>query len=356
MDVLVIGAGPAGLAFAIARAEQAPDDRIVVVDRRAEDADPGFGVTLRLGAFDVLGLGELVQGPALQGRALWYRGERIVDLPNPDAGHLVTMGRATLTGAMVRRAKALGVTLQWGVDGSQVGFEDHDLVVAADGAGSGIRRRLAASLKPEVREGDNVFAWLGTTRVFPKLSVLLRDDEIPLLGWAYQYDEGLSTLIVEVSGDTFARTGIEHDTVATLSRVLAGELEGHPVLAKPEVRWRRFPTIRCERLFHDNVVLIGDAAHTTHFSQGFGTLFALDDALALAEALASRGSIGEATRAYQASQQPKVEAHQATCNASMQWGVEVTRALDAHDEIAVRRLVDARWSGNAVAPAPLDPR
>jgi len=353
VHIVVVGAGPAGLAFAIARAASVPGDCITVVDRRPAGARPGFGITLRSGAFEALGIGDLLQGPALQGRALWYRGVRVIDLPNPDQGQLVTMARSSLVEALVRRAVALGVDVRWEVDAADIALEGYDLVVGADGASSPLRARLAEHFRPVVEEGQNWFAWLGTTRLFPKLTIAMHDEEIPLLAWAYQYAEDRSTLIVERSTDSFAPPMA--DALETLSRVLRPELEGHPVLAAGSApRWRRFPTVRCERLVHDNVVLIGDAAHTTHFSQGFGTLFALDDAHTLCRSLEERGSPADAARAYEATQQPKIEAYQATCAQSMRWGESVTRALDAADDEAVRELVEARWPDNAVTPAPLD--
>lgn len=356
MDILVVGAGPAGLAFAIAHAQRSGGPRITVVDRRSLDASTGFGVTLRSGAFESVGLGTLVTGPALEGRALWYRGDQIVDLPNPDAGHLVTVARDELVGALRRRAEALGVTLRFGVEGKVLPLEDYDLVVAADGSSSALRARFAEVFRPTVEDGGNVFAWLGTTRVFRKLSVLLRDDDVPLLAWAYQYAEHRSTLIVEVSADTFARSAIDTDTASKVEHLLGAELDGHRVLTGPGPRWQRFPNLRCARLVHDNVVLVGDAAHTTHFSQGFGTLFALDDANVLAESIAGSGSLSDALQTYEQTQQPKVEAYQATCTESMRWGESVTRALDARDDATVRQLVRARWPDNTVTPGPLDAR
>lgn len=354
MNVTIAGAGPAGLAFAIALAEQAAGHRLTIVDRGSPGDRPGWGVTLRPGAFDFLNLGALSQGPALQGRALWYRGELRVDLPNPEMGSLMTTGRVELVDAMCRRARELGVSFRWGVDAATLDPANADLVVAADGAYSALRERHAAHFRPTRAEGANVFAWLGTSRIFEKLSILVRDDSVPLLAWAYRYSDMMSTLIVELTAETFERTDLARDTELKVAQLLREELQGHAVRARPGMKWRRFPLVRCERLVHDNVVLIGDAAHTTHFSQGFGTVFAFDDARALSTSLTEHASLADALDAYELRQLPKIGEFQQTSTASMRWSEEVTRAADARDADAVEALIAARWPDNAVLRGPMD--
>ncbi len=352
-SVVVVGAGPAGLAFAISLARAGAGHRITVVDRRAVGDVHGYGVTLRAPSLAPLELGPLIQGPALEGRALWFRGAPLVDLPNPAAGHLVAMSRGELIRALVRRAEGLGVSLRWQTPADRVDPAEHDLVVAADGASSALRERLATTFAPSVTYGANHFAWLGTSRVFRKLTIMVRDEDVPMLAWAYQYAEDRSTLIVEVSQATFGRV---QPTPADVARILAQELEGHPVLGSPGSVWPRFPTVRCAELVHENVVLIGDAAHTTHYSQGFGTLFAFDDAQVLSQALLEAPSIDEALSRYAHTQQPKVAEFQDTSTQSMHWAEAVVRAADVRDEAAIRAQVALRWPENAVTPGPLDPR
>lgn len=355
IKVLVVGAGPAGLAFAIALANRGADHDITVVDRCGPTETPGWGVTLRPQAFDLLKLDAIVDGPKLQGRALWYRGTPIVDLPNPSAGALVTTARAALVHALRARAASVGVRFRWNTNASGLPLDGHDLVVAADGAYSPTRARFAEHLQPTQVDGGNYYVWLGTTKVFPKLTIMLRDDPIPMLGWAYQYSEAQSTLILEVSAQTYERLDVKAATETALARALDVELSGHPVQVAGEPKWRKFPIIRCKKLVHANIALIGDAAHTTHFSQGFGTIFAFDDALALCNALQAEPRIDEALYAYERGQQPKVDAFQSTSIDSMRWAEAMTNAADSRDESAVHVLVAQRWPDNTVTRGPLMP-
>ena len=359
MNVLVLGAGPAGLAFAIALLQHDPAHRVTVVDRRGPADTPGWGVTLRDNAFGfVLGDG-FREGFVMQGRAMWWRGQKIIDLPNPPIGHLVTMARSTFLDALRARAEALGVHFRWTTDIATLPdsvLDEHDLVVAADGASSSFRQRFADAFRPTAFPGENQFAWLGTSCPFPKLSILVRDAGLPSLAWAYSYAEGQSTLIVEVTQRTFEAEGLGRldadATCARLSALYADELQGHAVRSDAAFRWRRYPNLVNERLFHRNVVLIGDAAHTTHFSQGFGTIFALDDAKALADALAGHG-LPDALERYEAQQQPKIAEYGDTCTRSMRWAEAMTAAADTADEAALKALIDARWPDNAVAAGPM---
>jgi len=360
MHILVLGAGPAGMAFAIAMKQHDPSHQITVVDRRGPADTPGWGVTLRDNAFGfVLGEG-FSEGVAMKGRAMWLRGKKIIDLPNPPIGHLVTMARSTFLDALQARAEALGVDFRWQTDGRSFPdsvLDDHDLVVAADGASSPSRARFAEVFEPQSFPGENWFAWLGTSCPFPKLSILVRDAGLPSLAWGYSYAPGHSTLIVEVTAATHEAQGLADlsaaQTCERLSDHFAEELQGHSVQADGAFRWRRYPNLINKRLVHRNLVLIGDAAHTTHFSQGFGTIFALDDAKALADALAE-SSIPEALASYEAGQQPKIAAYGDTCTQSMRWAEAMTQATDAADEAALRQLIDARWPDNAVVAGPMD--
>jgi anthraniloyl-CoA monooxygenase len=360
MRILIAGAGPAGLSFATLMARSNPDSDITVVERGPAHMDPGWGVTLRDYATDFLGLDSAVM-QKLRGRACWYRAQLAVDLPYPPTDGLHTISRAALNEALVQSCRDAGVGILYDTDirAMAAEFDDVDLVVAADGRNSAVRALHVDVFSPTVVEGGNRYAWLGVAKPFDTLTILLEDSELPVLAWAYKYTETHSTLIIETTAQTLNQSGVEHlsaeESCAVIGRSLAGELDGASVLHSGAVRWEAFPMISCARLRHRNVVLLGDAAHTTHFSQGFGTMFAFDDAAALHEALTQAPSVDEALERYEANQQPKIARFQAQSGASMMWSEQTVAALQAHDEPGVRAQIEARWPNNEMPQAPMRP-
>jgi anthraniloyl-CoA monooxygenase len=232
---------------------------------------------------------------------------------------------------------------------------DADLVVASEGINSGVRARHAEVFRTTLDERPNRFVWLGTTRPFPAFTFHLKASEHGL--WrvhAYQYEprgtggDGQSTFIVEATEETWRRTGLaaedEDATVAFCERLFADELDGHPLIPNRS-HWRRFITVRNEAWSHAldlggrrvPVVLVGDAAHTAHFSIGSGTKLAMEDAIALASALGAVGEAGgvsgvpaieAALDAYEAERRPVVESTQRAAQVSMQWFEETERYME----------------------------
>lgn len=358
MKILVIGAGPAGLSAAALLA--GANREVTVIERRARNESHGWGVTLRNNALSFLDLGDLVQPQALQGRRFIVRGECRVDYPNPPEGFLVTLPRDALVGALAKRCEERGVQLRYGVEAAAFPHQQlkrYDLVVGADGANSALRQRYAQSFAPSVTQGGNYYVWAATRHLFRKLTILLSDRLAPLVGWGYQYDHGLSSFIVECTASTYLHHGggglNAPRTQALLQGCFSAMLEGAEVLCVSNTRWSRFPNLRCAKLSVDNIVLVGDAAHTTHFSQGFGTLFAFDDALALSTALNGSSSIADALALYQRTQQPKIEQFQSAAGTSQKWSEQLLVAFEAGNEAQMNALVAARWPTNSAPPAPL---
>jgi 2-polyprenyl-6-methoxyphenol hydroxylase-like FAD-dependent oxidoreductase len=352
MRILSVGGGPAGLSAAasLAQASQAHD--ITVVERRGKHESRGWGVTLRNHALDFLGLKRLVQPQWLQGRRFMVRGECRLDLPNPPDACLITLPRDELIGALAVRCEERGVALHYGMDAGAIGaaqLRKFDLVVAADGARSRLCERWADVFSPRIEYGRNWYAWLATTQRFDKLTILFSDSHEPLLAWAYAYADGLSSFIVERQTFTDSSRAVQP---LGLARNFAAELGGQRLLCAPNAHWSRFPLVRCERLHAENIVLIGDAAHTTHFSQGFGTMFAFEDACALNEALQGAGSVRDALEAYERAQQPRIEQFQSAADASRQWSERLLMAAGRGDETALQAAIAARWPVNSAPPAP----
>ncbi|MGH9044721.1 MAG: FAD-dependent monooxygenase [Acidimicrobiales bacterium] len=227
----------------------------------------------------------------------------------------------------------------------------------ADGVHSSTRSRFADAFRPTITEGANRFSWLASDRPFDKLSILLSESSPALLGWAYKYTAERSTFIVECTEEAYRNNDLATlaptDTCTLLNRIFDPVLHGSHILSEPIIRWSRYPVLNCERLTHGNVVLVGDAGHTTHFSQGFGTMFAFDDALSLAEALNTQDSISGALTLYEETQQHKIGEFQKTAGLSMQWSERLLSAAGIKDGAAVQDLIEARWPNNQVTSSPL---
>jgi anthraniloyl-CoA monooxygenase len=209
---------------------------------------------------------------------------------------------------------------------------DADVIVGADGKNSRVRDALAEHLRPTIDERVNKYMWFGTTKVFDRFHFIFEDTPAGMV-WAHIYpysDEG-STFIVEMAPGTWRELGLdatEHESLppgvsdelalARCQELFAGHLDGHPLVGNNS-KWLVFPTIKCERWHHGNVVLMGDAIHTAHYSVGSGTKLAMEDAISLAGHLARGGPIEEAFAAYEADRRPAVDSLQRAAKASLEW-------------------------------------
>jgi anthraniloyl-CoA monooxygenase len=359
MKILVAGGGPAGLSTAALLARASKANKVTLIERRQRSDSHGWGVTLRNQALSFLELGRLLEPQWLAGRRFLVRGECRVDYPNPPEVCLATLARDDLVAALAARCEDSGVAFHYGVDATRMPaaqIEEFDVVVAADGAHSRLRERWASAFEPTVTHGENWYAWLATDCAFPKLTIVLSDRNVPLLAWAYQYAPGLSSFIIERQDLAPEHAEVLHSPVSKQCRALAHsfqpELRGHSLFCAEATHWARFPLVRCKRLHAGQVVLVGDAAHTTHFSQGFGTMFAFDDACALNEALQGATSVAAGLEAYERAQTPRIAQFQAAADASRQWSEQLLAALNAKQERQVQVLVAARWPVNNAPPAP----
>ena len=338
MNVAIVGAGPAGLYLAILLKRDDPSHQVTVYERNRLEDTFGFGVVFSDETLENVGEADPATNQAMaDAAARWedieihYRGTVLRSTGHRFSG----VERKTLLELLARRAQALGVEVLWQRevrDLSDCGLPAADLIVAADGVASLVRARLSDRFEPQVDWRRNRFVWLGTTRPFPAFTFYFKSSPAGL--WrthAYQYAPGRSTFIVEAREETWKASGLnENDepaTVAYLERLFQEELQGHPLLANRSV-WRRFPTVRNARWHSGNVVLLGDAAHTAHFSVGSGTKLAMEDAIALASALKAEGSIPGALAAYEAGRRPQVESLQRAAQASLEWFESAERYHD----------------------------
>jgi anthraniloyl-CoA monooxygenase len=333
VNIVSIGGGPAGLYFAILMKKADPGHDIVILERNRPDDTFGFGVVFSDATLDAFREADPATHAAItQAFTHWhdidihYQGQVLTSTGHGFAG----LARQTLLDILQRRATELGVVMRFSFEVDRpAAWEGADLVLAADGVNSWVRQRYARHFRPQIDWRRNRFVWLGTTFPFPAFTFVFKEDEHGL--WrvhAYGYERGRSTFILEGTEDTWRRAGLdeasEDDTVAFARQLFARELDGHPVL-KNRSLWRSFPVIANEAWHHDNLVLIGDAAHTAHFSIGSGTKLAMEDAIALSRTLQEHGTVARALQAYEAERRPQVEALQRAARRSLEWFEDTER-------------------------------
>jgi len=325
--IVSIGGGPAGLYFALLMKKADPAHDIVVVERNRADDTFGFGVVFSDATLEGFAEADRETSEEItKSFAHWddidihYRGEVLTSTGHGFSG----MSRQLLLDILQRRCAALGVSLRFQHEVADLdAYRDADLILAADGVNSTVRARYAEHFRPEIDWRPNKFVWLGTTYPYPAFTFIFKEGEHGL--WrvhAYRYDQSMSTFILETTEATWRRAGLdqadEDQTLAFAERLFAEELRGHRLL-KNRSLWRSFPTVRNGCWHHGNVVLLGDAAHTAHFSIGSGTKLAMEDAIALARALQRHGEVPKALSAYEEERRPGVEALQRAAQVSLEW-------------------------------------
>ena len=333
MRIAVIGGGPGGLYFAALMKKADPAHDITVYERNRADDTFGFGVV-----FSDATMAGIAEADSEAYREIarhlvhWddievhYQGETITSTGHGFSG----MSRHTLLRVLQEQARAAGVELRFEreiADAEQAA----GLVVGADGANSTMRKVHEPSIVTTIDLRPNRFVWFGTTKPFPAFTFYFKRSEHGL--WrvhAYQYAPGHSTFIVECRDETWRAAAMdrasEAETVAFLEALFAEELAGHPLIVNRSI-WRQFPTIRTEPWSAGRFVLLGDAAHTAHFSVGSGTRMAMEDAVALRDALVPSGDVDSALRAYESARRPQVESLQRAALASLQWFEDTERYM-----------------------------
>jgi anthraniloyl-CoA monooxygenase len=389
MKINVIGAGAAGLYFSILMKKADPRHDITVFERNRADDTFGFGVVFSDAALDSVAEAEPVVHQEITKH--FYHWD---DIDIHFGGRLLRSGghgfsgisRQQLLNILQRRATDLGVRQSYANDITELGpYLQADLVVGADGANSTVRARFADQFKPAIDWRPNRFVWLGTTFPFRAFTFYFKENQHGL--WrvhAYRYDQDHSTFIVEATEATFKRSGLaeadEDATIAFCEDLFAKELDGHKLLKNKSI-WRSFPIIRNSTWRHGQVVLIGDAAHTTHFSIGSGTKLAMEDAIALRDALLRHADVREALEHFEKARLPTVESFQRAAQVSLTWFEDTERYMEmepiqfgfslltrsfrvTHEELARRdpayvRAVDEWFARQAAeqsgVPVPTDP-
>ena len=326
MKMLIVGAGPAGLYLAYLVKRQLPGWEVRVVEQNARGSTFGFGVVFSDRALEFLRTDDPQTyeriTPAMEAWTditLVLRGAPVVI----DGIGFAAIGRLQFLELLRRQAESAGVSIEFEKALSEKDdLREYDLVVAADGANSTVRK--SADFGTTVTPLRNKFAWFGTARVFDTLTqTFVQNDAGFFNAHHYRHSPSMSTFVFECDAATWARAGFERmDEAATLAyceRVFAGALQGHALVSNRSI-WRNFPNVRNRHWSRGNVVLIGDAQRTAHFSIGSGTRLAMEDAIALANALSQHEkNVAEALAAFEALRRPIVEKLVAAADASADW-------------------------------------
>jgi anthraniloyl-CoA monooxygenase len=337
VKIAIIGGGPGGLYLAALMKQLDPAHEITVWERNAPDDTFGFGVV-----FSDETLGGIENADTVFAEAMARRFARWTDIDIHYRGESHTVGgqgfaalsRRELLRLLQERCRDLGVTLHFRTLAPEVAElrASHDLVVGADGVNSAVRTAHADAFGPSLDRRHSKYMWLGTDRVFEAFQFFVKETEWGVMQvHGYPYSDAGSTFIVEMHEDVWRRAGFDatEDTVfapgasdeqavARLRELFAAELDGHRVFANNS-KWLNFTTVRNERWHHGKLVLIGDAAHTAHFSIGSGTKLAMEDALALAACLHEHPDTDSALSAYESERRPVVESTQRAAQASLEW-------------------------------------
>ncbi len=327
MKIRIVGAGPAGLYFAALAKAHDPSHDIVIYERNRRDATWGFGVVFSDRALEFLRADDEAMYqyliPHMQSwsdLAVVHRGERVAIAGNGFA----SIGRLELLQLLYHHAESLGVTIQFETDIRSLDvLPEADLVLATDGAFSLLRQQHEAQLGTRTEWHTNQFIWYGTSRVFDTLTLTFRETPLGVFcAHHYRYSADMSTFLVEVDAATWQRAGFAtmspQDTIALCEQVFAEDLQGHPIISNHS-HWRRFPAISNEHWSHDNLVLLGDALRTVHFSIGSGTRMAMEDAIALAKALRSTRDIAQALHLFEQSRAPAMHKIMEAARVSLHW-------------------------------------
>jgi 2-polyprenyl-6-methoxyphenol hydroxylase-like FAD-dependent oxidoreductase len=329
MRILVVGAGPGGLFFALLAKRALPELEVHVVEQNPEDATYGWGVVFSTGAIEALrpAAPDLIDDIAVRRPPAEHIDVIVGDARSSIHGNaFFRIGRAELLTLLQRHARSAGVSLEFErrID-SRRALEGWDLVVGADGINSAIRDLYAKELMPEVKIGSNWWAWYGTHHLFRAVSLIFEPrPEGLFIGHAYQYSPSLSGFVAEVVPEAFAKCGFdrlsETESRIYCESVFSRHLGGAELLDNRSL-WFQPKFVSCQRWFVDNVTLLGDALHTVHPSIGSGTRFAMRDAVALSAALAEHWSSGVADvlRDYEHRRRGTAEGFQAAARRSIAW-------------------------------------
>jgi anthraniloyl-CoA monooxygenase len=328
MIISIIGGGPAGMYFAILMKKADPSHDITVFERNGPDDTFGWGVVFsgktlaNLRAADEESHAEITRAfEAWDNVDVVYREEKISIHGNSFSG----IARLELLKILQRRCEQLGVQLLFRTEVPDIDAlrTSCDLLVAADGVNSTARKQYSEHLRPTLDLRPNRYIWYGTNKLFHGLTLTFRENQAGVFAaHSYKFNKTTSTFIIECDSETWNAAEFaalnDDETRAYLEKVFELDLDGQPLLSNNS-KWINFLLVKNEKWFFDNLVLIGDALHTAHFSIGSGTKLALEDSIALFECFEKTEIVGEALERFESTRKPVIAAYQAAAYDSMRW-------------------------------------
>ncbi len=355
MRIVCLGGGPAGLYFSILMKKADPAADITVIERNRPGDTFGWGVVFSDKTMDAFREADAQVVSEIEAAFrhwddidVFFKGRKITS-----GGHgFCGIARVKLLDIFQRRARELGVHLRFETEFTDVASyaKDYDLVVGADGVNSVTRAAHEGHFNPRIDVRKCRFIWLGTKKKLDAFTFAFRETE---WGWfnlhAYRFDEDWSTFIVETHEDTWKRAGLDQmepsDSIALCEKLFSDLLDGHALISnarhlRGSAMWLKFNRVLCERWYKDNIVLIGDAAHTAHFSIGSGTKLAMEDAIALVKVLTSReGDVPARLERYQREREVEALKLQSAARNRMTWFEDIDRYVGLEPEQFVFSLL-----------------
>ncbi|RKH05625.1 FAD-binding monooxygenase [Corallococcus sp. CA047B] len=357
MKIACVGGGPAGLYFSILAKLSNSQHDVTVLERNAPGVTYGWGVVFWDDLLRDLQRNDPVSAREIDAEACRWDTQE-VHLRGETAARIgaygFSLGRDRLLEILTRRAKGLGVEIRYQYDVQDLSaFADADLIVACDGVNSRLRQKHASHFQPRLEEGKNKYIWLGTNKVFDAFTFAFEETSA---GWlwfhAYRFNNETSTCIVECQQATWDALGFDtmgpDETLRKLEGIFKRQLVGHSLFNQlrglGKAPWLHFKRITNERWYHGKVALMGDAAHTTHFSIGSGTKLAIQDAISLARQLREHAHLPTALQAYDEERRAALVAIQLAARSSSEWFENVPSYIDQSTTPFAHALLNRRGS------------
>jgi 2-polyprenyl-6-methoxyphenol hydroxylase-like FAD-dependent oxidoreductase len=337
MRIACVGGGPAGLYLAILMKAHGRDHDVRVFERNPPGLTYGWGVVFWDDLLEQLEASDPLTASEIRTSSFRWNGQLLAvedKVPVHVGGHGYGIGRQRLLDILVERARGLGVQVEFEREiESADKLRGGDLIVACDGVNSPLRQRHREQFRTDVAVGRNKYIWLGTSRVFDSFTFAFVNTDA---GWiwchAYGFDGSASTFIAECSPETWTGLGFdrldEDESIRLLEQLFERQLRGHHLKSKARATWLNFRTVRNASWHADNIVLMGDAAHTTHFTIGSGTRLALEDAISLAARLEEDAHLDRALERYEQDRRAALVRTQSDARLSARWFESVPRYIE----------------------------